>query len=843
MEVVRKRICFDKSLSHRNGLVPFYEKDSDETEMVYVTGGNENGNYGNFACDFVLISASSKTNPITGLDEMTKVEISRMRHTDIIRNYNKSKEILKSGIIVKKGTYTDTVIEFYDCVNDRYPTTETERTKWAVTFLDDVSVYDCVILDGSYYTFDYVNGYVINDMFMDTRNQVQYLLDNDEEVDDESMEIYNKVNQLLEIEADGNVTFGVLLYDYDYFIKCNDDWERWWSEGWAQSTYSSYYSRWENYVFDFNYDTALTASNPFKFIKDVETYILGRIYVPEEFNGHKIDGRKVPEVVTTLTFNNYKQWFVENEEASFDNPLLRKEWDDRGGDAFFDFLSSITPKFMQEMQEPTHGKEIYFTYAVPNIELSLEFIDEHMYETEYSPYEYSIDINGNVVDGTSEYIAPNTGIGSGLTPSFMEYERGEITCESKLGYVCSDNCFWVSDDVSGVFKEFTNGCCLFKCTFYSGYSSSPQIRRTVQKAEYHYDYVNGELVLTSIGAPSTIENEIYQPEVKPLVVGNNTYQVVGIQLSATTIDDELIETATTVEYEYINDTGYISASYTYMYYQTQNAYTWWECEKVSNAGGAWSSYTCSDGEYLDLTMAAEQRYKNVLILSCIPYLVNEEMAGWFCFFMAKYDNGNVNRMSGEPIDEIRTIRPLDIPYIVGVPMNIQSLDGEWSGTVIYDTVISREVEDDMIDITYVIGKTSGTSDNTGIVYKEKYMYEENCCETVLLDGIYEGEIYYNKLFKGEGTEVYSIDYGLTRNAYIADIVGMEIGTQWTSASCVNAPLITEEITDGLIETPNIEVSISFDRGAAAGWEHHFKLAECNTLEDLENYGNGTFFNS
>ena len=79
MEIIRKKICFDKSLSHRNGLVPFFEKDGYGDELTYVTGGNENGNYGNFACDFVLISAVTETNENTGIDYIFKKEISKKK--------------------------------------------------------------------------------------------------------------------------------------------------------------------------------------------------------------------------------------------------------------------------------------------------------------------------------------------------------------------------------------------------------------------------------------------------------------------------------------------------------------------------------------------------------------------------------------------------------------------------------------------------------------------------------------------------------------------------------------------------------------------------------------------
>lgn len=46
--------------------------------------------------------------------------------------------------------------------------------------------------------------------------------------------------------------------------------------------------------------------------------------------------------------------------------------------------------------------------------------------------------------------------------------------------------------------------------------------------------------------------------------------------------------------------------------------------------------------------------------------------------------------------------------------------------------------------------------------------------------------------------------------------------------------------NGLMEAPKVDIDISIDRGSGAAWEKHFKLMECNTLEDLENYGNNYF---
>ena len=53
-------------------------------------------------------------------------------------------------------------------------------------------------------------------------------------------------------------------------------------------------------------------------------------------------------------------------------------------------------------------------------------------------------------------------------------------------------------------------------------------------------------------------------------------------------------------------------------------------------------------------------------------------------------------------------------------------------------------------------------------------------------------------------------------------------------------LITKHNTDALQEEPKYNINLNFNRGASVAWENHFKLSECNTMEDLENYGNNYF---
>ena len=76
---------------------------------------------------------------------------------------------------------------------------------------------------------------------------------------------------------------------------------------------------------------------------------------------------------------------------------------------------------------------------------------------------------------------------------------------------------------------------------------------------------------------------------------------------------------------------------------------------------------------------------------------------------------------------------------------------------------------------------------------------------------------------------------------MANIIKMIRGEVWKNGLYVDIPLFTKEISDSLTTIPKIDVDITFNRGNAAGWEKYFKLSECNTMKDLENYGNN-FFN-
>ena len=156
-------------------------------------------------------------------------------------------------------------------------------------------------------------------------------------------------------------------------------------------------------------------------------------------------------------------------------------------------------------------------------------------------------------------------------------------------------------------------------------------------------------------------------------------------------------------------------------------------------------------------------------------------------------------------------------------------------------VTNIDIADDMIVIDYVIGATVGDDiEKSGIHYEDTYNYYGNVIIKTVVDGVYDAEILYEKTGLSTQRKVYSDDVNAYRMCNIAEIFGMEVGTQWTNESSVRAYLFTDDIFDNLMEYPKIMVDISYNRGNAAAWEKHFKLSECNTFEDLENYGNNYF---
>ena len=119
----------------------------------------------------------------------------------------------------------------------------------------------------------------------------------------------------------------------------------------------------------------------------------------------------------------------------------------------------------------------------------------------------------------------------------------------------------------------------------------------------------------------------------------------------------------------------------------------------------------------------------------------------------------------------------------------------------------------------------------GIVYKERYPITfKKDGDTVIpvIDYSSRVRVIYNK------------DFGLTREAISSEIISMTYGEEWTRELACSSPAYKQEYLNKIPEAPNINVDVTLNRGNATAFESHLKMTECNTLEDLVNYGNNYF---
>lgn len=178
---------------------------------------------------------------------------------------------------------------------------------------------------------------------------------------------------------------------------------------------------------------------------------------------------------------------------------------------------------------------------------------------------------------------------------------------------------------------------------------------------------------------------------------------------------------------------------------------------------------------------------------------------------------------------------INIPFLEGVPVNIE--EGKC------DVVDKITYENGYAIIDYILGarlnENNTYQQNTGIKYREKLILISKEIN-IKIDNI-DCIVNYKYVDYDTNLEtVYNEEYKTYIDIRKAEIIGMPIGSIYNTR--VKQPLMfTKEGSDSLISTPKIDIDLTFNRGNAAGWEKHFKLSECNTMQDLENYGNN-FFN-
>lgn len=801
MDRIEKIINIDNSRSHRNGLLPFVQYGGDG-KIKEVTAIDTNGNYGQYVCDFCIYSGG------------TDVEVARLKYLDVLRNYHTIQEYLRDAVYVKK---TETPVDLVSkteqektesCVLAVLPTSSSGKEE---TFKED---FDEITEKGRY-------EYIPLDINLFRTNKFGYVFTEpnipEENRTDEEEILLEKVSKHKELINASD--FFVLVPNYDDVIRLNSWWNDWWVDNFKEE--------WENDVF-IGYTQCDNAE--FKFCEDVEKYILGQI----EVVGSGITGSRVPTFVYYVNHFDLKNWFETHsattiaayEEPTKENEWIRYTWEERGGGNFYDFLSKNTPIWQTyiSLRKP----ENYFKYAAPTMDLEVIINAEEEYETLYNAYEYSVN-DGRVEGAVKPYIVPTSGVGSALTASWVECSSAY--CESRLDTLIHPKALRITNDVFGIFEEFDkdDGYVgqLFECTYHTGFSKTNRIVASSTVITYEYDDTRddeGNIIDTKTTSSEEVENSVQTEECPE----TSAYQIFG-----TTILSESAWTETTNNEEKDENNRVTKQEYYYSAF-TRYEYGWWECEKLTDNPS--NPIICGDGENLK---AGDYKYRNVLIVSCLPSLVGPCNPGDVYYVMARYDNGLIRPKNIEGKDA--TIVSMKIPYKVDEPQNIVSYE---DGTITYDKIISSgKIDTNKCLIRYAKGVTSGVTDvETGIHYEETLYYSENNLAKVPIDGIYMADLYYDVLGdNSEKTSVYSEEFRKYRLVQKAKITGMEVGTQWTEENAVNAMLFTKDGYEGLQEEPKYDINLLYNRGNAAAWENHFKLSECNTMEDLVNYGNN-FFN-
>ena len=206
------------------------------------------------------------------------------------------------------------------------------------------------------------------------------------------------------------------------------------------------------------------------------------------------------------------------------------------------------------------------------------------------------------------------------------------------------------------------------------------------------------------------------------------------------------------------------------------------------------------------------------------------------FFKVKYDNSPEN--------------PMTLPYATGNTANLYLVDEEthlYRGD--YISGIDRSTYPGEVVFTYVVGGYFYMDDDDNVVpafggdiYKERYAVDSGHVETAVIDGVDGVPVYSEYIdFDGAAEEFYSPRYNLYRTGNTACIVEMDTAAIWDPDFSFDAYLTKEEYLTGFSMPPKVDVNVTVDRGGVSAFERHYKLAECNTMQDLENYNNGEFF--
>ena len=841
MERITMNICTDGYRSHRNGILPYVPYGAERPVIMDVRGESANGNFGHYVCDFAVFSGRTDEFlvPEGGAVTMSvRTEIDRLCYLDVIAAYSRIQDKLRDCVKVRRYSVVERIPGKTECDYSGSSVTVTENRRYLWRSGGDeteaMSVYSLHPLEITYFTLT-DEGY----LYSEPPEFAAVSAKTEDERTEEENAIYESVMTIRSAETK-NITHAVLVEDAYYVMKMNREWEEWWTrhgKDLRQEAFNGY----------------SPSSAVFEFCDDIDRYVLGRVEVPAIHGPDgKIsfyEGSRVPGFVYYTDVERRKAWFEKHSGTTVEaerngDARTVSIWNEMGGGAFYDFLRTVTPLWQGYTERHTDG--IFFSYDPPRMGIHAFIDTDARPEPMYEPYEYSVSAN-MVVSILKPFEKRGEGtVGSALTPDFVTFGDSEngIMVESRLDSLVSPKAVYAADGIYGIYEEFEDRGSgrtgrMYECVYLTGESSEP----------YRVHYYSGETWTIDKETGERTDGKPYKPifsgsegEVCPLAKGYEDEQVFVDKEESGRVETIPEGTGETISADTGDRISYSGVNYFRV--DRYKKYYWWECMPIER-----EDLRCADDEAVS---SDADVYRNVTILSSFLGMVHDPpKIGDKFYFSALYRNGRYNpRLICE---ESGDIEYFGYPYITGEPMNVSTyMSGntfdiaDFSGSTAvttYDMVLSvtENQAESSVTIDYVIGAESGkTSAETGIHYRETLPYYLSSA-TVYLDGVYEAELYFKQIDTASTEEyVYSDEYRLFRKARRAEITGMEVGSIWTSGGAVDVPLFTKEGTDGLMEAPKISADITYNRGSAAAWETHFKIAECNTMDDLEKYGNNSF---
>ena len=257
------------------------------------------------------------------------------------------------------------------------------------------------------------------------------------------------------------------------------------------------------------------------------------------------------------------------------------------------------------------------------------------------------------------------------------------------------------------------------------------------------------------------------------------------------------------------------------------------------------NYKCGDGMSNSECVAASTSvtpyiYRTVTILETARNMVNDSPVNGYYYFLVKYNNS--------------PSYPMLIPYKTisdGYVYNKYDYEDENEQKHFYGdfitSITTAGTDPTIITFVYVLGGEYTINGENyvylggGIKYEESYLYHIGISGTTSLDDYDNITYYYNEIdYEFSQETIYNSDLMLSRSGNTTNIIEYTTGDVWREGLAVNEPVFKEEYLMGFNEGIKTDINVEINRGNAAAFEKHLKLGECNTFNDLKNYGNNYY---